>query len=102
MRTMNQPLACSFRCARRTLPWFIELIRASLEYTGDVNLRNQSDPLSDVFGTASLRSQIARPEHPASQSRQFGHGSVAINPQLVVHQFIFTDKTCSMPIGAIA
>ncbi len=30
MRTMNQPLACSFRCARRTLPWFIELIRASL------------------------------------------------------------------------
>ena len=31
MRTMNQPLATSFRCARRTLPWFIELIRASLE-----------------------------------------------------------------------
>ena len=30
MRTMNQQLACSFRCARRTLPWFIELIRASL------------------------------------------------------------------------
>ena len=33
MRTMNQPLACYFRCARRTLPWFIELIRASLEIT---------------------------------------------------------------------
>ena len=30
MRTMNQQLVCSFRCARRTLPWFIELIRASL------------------------------------------------------------------------
>ena len=29
MRTMNQQLACSFRCARRTLHWFIELIRAS-------------------------------------------------------------------------
>ena len=31
MRTMNQQLATFFRCARRTLPWFIELIRASLE-----------------------------------------------------------------------
>ena len=31
MRTMNQQLATSFRCARRTLHWFIELIRASLE-----------------------------------------------------------------------
>ena len=31
MRTMHQQLATSFRCARRTLPWFIELIRASLE-----------------------------------------------------------------------
>ena len=31
MRTMKQQLATSFRCARRTLPWFIELIRASLE-----------------------------------------------------------------------
>ena len=30
MRTMNQPPACYFRCARRTLHWFIELIRASL------------------------------------------------------------------------
>ena len=30
MRTINQQLACSFRCARRTLHWFIELIRASL------------------------------------------------------------------------
>jgi integrating conjugative element protein (TIGR03752 family) len=30
MRTMNQQLATSFRCARRTLHWFIELIRASL------------------------------------------------------------------------
>ena len=29
MRTMNQQLACSFRCARRTLHWFIELTRAS-------------------------------------------------------------------------
>ena len=32
MRTMNQQLATSFRCARRTLHWFIELIRASLAY----------------------------------------------------------------------
>jgi hypothetical protein len=31
MRTMNQPLACSFRCAQRTLHGFIESIRASLE-----------------------------------------------------------------------
>ena len=30
MRTMNQQHATSFRCARRTLHWFIELIRASL------------------------------------------------------------------------
>ena len=30
MRTMLQQLATSFRCARRTLHWFIELIRASL------------------------------------------------------------------------
>jgi len=29
MRTMNQPLATSFRCARRTLHWLIELIRVS-------------------------------------------------------------------------
>ena len=32
MRTMNQQLATSFRCARRTLHWFIELIRASLGF----------------------------------------------------------------------
>ena len=30
MRTMNQLLATSFRCARRTLHCFIELIRTSL------------------------------------------------------------------------
>jgi hypothetical protein len=30
MRTMNQQLACSFRCARHTLHGFIELIRAWL------------------------------------------------------------------------
>jgi len=30
MRTMNQQLATSFRCAQRTLNWFIELIRAPL------------------------------------------------------------------------
>ena len=34
MRTMNQQLATSFRCARRTLHWFIELIRASLASPG--------------------------------------------------------------------
>ena len=33
VRTMNQPLACYFRCARRTLHWFIELIRALLDTT---------------------------------------------------------------------
>jgi hypothetical protein len=30
MRTMHQQLACYFRCTRRTLPSFIELIRGSL------------------------------------------------------------------------
>jgi hypothetical protein len=32
MRTMDQQLACSFRCARLTLHGFIELIRASLAF----------------------------------------------------------------------
>jgi hypothetical protein len=32
MRTMNQQFATSFRCARRTLHRFIELIRASLVF----------------------------------------------------------------------
>ena len=30
MHTMNQPLACYFRCAWRTLHWIFELIRAPL------------------------------------------------------------------------
>ena len=30
VRTMVQPLACSLRCARRTLQWFFKFIRASL------------------------------------------------------------------------
>ena len=41
MRTMNQQLACSSRCARRTLPWFIELIRASLEAVAAIIIRSQ-------------------------------------------------------------
>ena len=36
MRTMNQQLVCFFRCARRTLHWFIELIRAPWHPPADV------------------------------------------------------------------
>jgi len=43
MRTMNLQIATSFRCARRTLPWFIELIRASL-------VRQCIDSLSVAYG----------------------------------------------------
>jgi hypothetical protein len=35
MRTVNQPLACYFRCAQRTLHWVFELIRGSLDNTGN-------------------------------------------------------------------
>ena len=57
MRTMNQPLACNFRCAQRTLLWVFELIRASLMYQG-IDYEKKTEEITTTV--KPLRIQVSR------------------------------------------
>ena len=92
MRTMNQSLACSFRCARRTLRSISELIRVSLVY--------KARP-EGLFGAArfTLRAAVAMLRRSADFQSGVEHS--LITSEVRIHPTYRMNQKGDCPSGTV-